>query len=906
MSPPLPPQPSYNKYNMNNSQSSLDSSSLSTPIDEARPASLAASISSLPSARPPSELLPPQYAIPSILWAQVTQDGDTFKGCDLSNTGPDSTMIRERLCQKFGMKPKETAIFVTELSGTAEDATALDDDGLLNACTGGDAKGTLKFLLKPEVRKPASSPGRLTLPPQALRPAQGTMLTVPDSNKDGRDLRSTSISEDPNRKGYYNTTPLEMYGSEYAKTMDGDDGTGTMNAGPPDYFTARSDEGAGNHKDDVNTRMFEAAERAKKNRVNRSRTASGGSENNIPLDEAPYVYSDVSTSPGPRRRPSGHEDPGFEKLWGAKVITQPTRQQPTRQASLPVSPASAGSFRVISKEPPFLDFSQPRSSPYFKYSPTPEKPPVAQPQQQLPTRTPSGIKAQRRAPAPPQFPLLPSRTATVVATQRNPENALGRGHNRRLSDSQSTLTRRSTDDDRFVRERFTEFEDNSGPPAGFSRGSSAIADLVKKSSFAGSIITMAPPTIVTPKGSPALEPIFVPPKRAPSPGARLGISVDTNLTKNIADDSPPTEWQSSMSPYSALNITPAHNTKESEVREPASNETGTTDVRFKESANISFEDAPAFDLPDDDDDESLWAVKPIGVEDKPTISRKSSQDKGSPPLRKKSSLRKSGSGRGNRPPLTVQINPKVTEIPTPQFSAIAEEFPSIPTPSQSSAPSSISSHGDLRPLHRAESPEYTIGDDRKGLNSPMRVPPSPNTPTSASSGGSGNTGATDLSRKNSFAKHEDVWAVRPPPDVLFDNLEEFFPNHDLDKPILVDHGNSSPPVSPMDASDSDNNANIKPLPVLKRPPQLQTITSAPAVFAKPAARMKSIRVVAKEAIEKRSRLASIAKGVKGANLLRRRSTKVWGARMMEMTPGQVRLGQIVSTDNEDGLERKRT
>jgi hypothetical protein len=818
-------------------------------------------------------------------------------------------MIRERLCQKFGLKSKGTTIFVTELFGTAEDATALDDDALLNACAGGDAKGTLKFLLKPEVRKPASSPGKLILPPQALRPAQGAMLTVPDANKDGRDLRSTSISEDPNRKGYYNTTPLEMYGSEYGKTIDGNGGTGTVKAGQPDYFTAQGDELAGNHKDDVNTRMFEAADRAKKNRVNRSRTASGGSENNIPLDEAPYVYSDVSTSPGPRRRPSGHEDPGFEKLWGAKVITQPTRQQPTRQGSLPVSPASAGSFRVISKEPPFLDFSQPRPSPYSKYSPTPEKPPVAQ-LQQLPTRTPSGIKAQRRAPAPPQFPLLPSRTATVVATQRNPENTLGRGHTRRLSDSQSILTRRSTDDDRFARERFSEFEHNNGPSAGFSLGSSAIANLVKKSSFAGSIITMAPPTIVTPKGSPALEPTSVPPKRAPSPGtpgARLGISVDTNLTKNIAGDSPPTEWQSSMSPYSELNITPAQNTKESEAQEPTLNGTGTTDVRFKESANISFDDAPAFDLPDDDDDESLWAVKPIGVEDKPIISRKSSEDKGSPPLQKKSSLRKSGSGRGNRPPLTVQIDPKVTEIPTAQFSAIAEEFPSIPTPLQSSAPSSISSNGDLRPSHRAESPEYTIGDDRKGLNSPMRVvPPSPNTPTSASSGASGNLGATDLTRKNSFAKHEDIWAVRPPPDVVFDNLEEFFPNHDLDKPILVDHGNSSPPVSPMDTSDSDNNVTIKPLPVLKRPPQLQTITSAPAAFPKPAARMKSIRVVAKEAIEKRSRLASIAKGVKGANLLRRRSTKVWGARMMEMTPGQVRLGQIVSTDNEDGLERKRT
>src|SRR5579859_7375581 len=168
MSPPMPPQPPYNKYGMNNSQSSLDSSSLSTPVDEARPASLTTSISSLPSARPPSELSPLQYAIPPVLWVQVTQDEDNFKRCDLSNVGPDPVTIRERLCQKFGLKPKDTTILVTELFGTPEDAKPLDDEGLLTACAAGDAKGTLKFLLKHEPRKPATSLGKLALPPQAL------------------------------------------------------------------------------------------------------------------------------------------------------------------------------------------------------------------------------------------------------------------------------------------------------------------------------------------------------------------------------------------------------------------------------------------------------------------------------------------------------------------------------------------------------------------------------------------------------------------------------------------------------------------------------------------------------------------------------------------------------------------
>ena len=292
--------------------------------------------------------------------------------------------------------------------------------------------------------------------------------------------------------------------------------------------------------------------------------------------------------------------------------------------------------------------------------------------------------------------------------------------------------------------------------------------------------------------------------------------------------------------------------------------------QFKESTSISFDDAPAFDLEDNDEEGSIWAVKPVGVEESPSNSRKNSEDKGVPLLnvpllRKKSSLRNAGKV-SNRPPLTVQIDDNVTEIPTPLFSTIAEETSTSVTssmlPSTRPQAPSHSSNGDF-PLDedRADSPEFTVGDDRKGLNSPDHPSCSPTTPISANSTLSVSTGASDLTRKNSFAKHEDIWAIRPPPNVVLDNLEEFFPNHDLDQPILVDQGNSSPPVSPMHDSDSDTSATVKPQTPLKRN-QPAVVTSVPAAFAKPAVRMKSIRVVAKEAIEKRSRLVSIAKGVK--------------------------------------------
>lgn len=40
------------------------------------------------------------------------------------------------------------------------------------------------------------------------------------------------------------------------------------------------------------------------------------------------------------------------------------------------------------------------------------------------------------------------------------------------------------------------------------------------------------------------------------------------------------------------------------------------------------------------------------------------------------------------------------------------------------------------------------------------------------------------------------WAVRPPAEVLYENMERFFPNADLDRPIVLDPPGVSPPASP--------------------------------------------------------------------------------------------------------------
>jgi hypothetical protein len=847
------------------------------------------SVSSLPILRPSSEPAVTTPVLPVVLWVQITQNGEDFRRCDLSHVEPEASVIRDKLCFKFNLKPIDTALFLTDIDGTPDDARELDDEALLKACARGDGRGTLKFLLKSHAKR--SSPGKLTIPPPAI--PQVTRLSVPDATLDGRETRSTSISEDPDRKGHYRLTPKEFYRDTKS---EGEEKSA-------DYFEPREEaEGESRrvshvptHKDEVDTSVFHAAEEAKKKRGgSRKRTESGSSEKSPHPEEPAYYPSMDSPQYSPtRRRLSVQDESGFEKVWGYRGVNHTPRQGPARQPSLPLSPASP-SFRLVLKENPEAS----RPPPYSPQQPPPENLSVKPNPSQLPTRTPSGIKAHRKAPAPPQGAPGPAR-APSGSVPRNIDKPLPRVQSGRLpSEGQNGSGRRSMDDSRSSDSQSTHRKPSSLRTRQYTP--SVIAGMVSPGT-----VNVSTPNIVGPTKGLNLEPMTVIPKRAPSPntpGARLGLSVDTNL-KAINDDSPPTEWRSSASAY-LLEASPEPKALVAKPVIPERKESlkvakSETDSRFRESVNISFDDAPEFDLPDDDDEGSLWAVKPAGVEESPSNSRKSSEDKGLPLLRKKSSLRQKGT---NRPPLTVQIDDRVTEIPRPLFSAIAEEFTTSSTMSTVPSEPSISSANETHPRQRSESPEFTVGDDTRPLNSPMHPPPrSPSTPSSAASL---TVGATDLTRKNSFAKHEDVWAVRPPPELVLDNLEEFFPDHDLDKPILAVDPSGSPPVSPADASDSDTAGTNKPPTPLKRQPQ-QPLSAVPAAFQKPTVRMKSIRVVAKEAAEKRKKLVTVAKSVMTANLLRRKSTKVWGARMLEMTPGQVRLGQIVTTDVDDKLERRR-
>lgn len=184
------------------------------------------------------------------------------------------------------------------------------------------------------------------------------------------------------------------------------------------------------------------------------------------------------------------------------------------------------------------------------------------------------------------------------------------------------------------------------------------------------------------------------------------------------------------------------------------------------------------------------------------------------------------------------------------------------------------------------------------------------------------------------------WAVRPPAEVVYENLEHFFPNADLDKPIIIDP-QGSPPSSPALEPGSMNKpyAPLSPVPepgksapayhtdvkgqylnspvpdskpqVLSSHPNSQqtveqpnpsttdpiasndNVIDASVPKARPGLTMrtKSLRVVAKEATERGKRLQNLANSnIKGA-LLRRKSTKMWGQKVVEVKPNEMKRGQ---------------
>ncbi|MCO5584951.1 hypothetical protein L7F22_038883 [Adiantum nelumboides] len=169
-------------------------------------------------------------------------------------------------------------------------------------------------------------------------------------------------------------------------------------------------------------------------------------------------------------------------------------------------------------------------------------------------------------------------------------------------------------------------------------------------------------------------------------------------------------------------------------------------------------------------------------------------------------------------------------------------------------------------------------------------------------------GSSSLGRQPSFARRErGDWAFRPPPEQLYENLDDFFPTHDLDKPVIDPNaggaavGAGGTPSSPQASSPkadqiAGSTAALSMTPAVhmskgpSEPIASPASVNSPTLATSPArSRMqhkKSIRIVAQDRKKLLDRVEAAEQRKTGAtDLSRRRSTKLWGGKVIEVTPG---------------------
>ncbi|KAF8866083.1 hypothetical protein BDZ45DRAFT_332210 [Acephala macrosclerotiorum] len=326
---------------------------------------------------------------------------------------------------------------------------------------------------------------------------------------------------------------------------------------------------------------------------------------------------------------------------------------------------------------------------------------------------------------------------------------------------------------------------------------------------------------------------------------------------------------------------------------------------FQES-NIDFKGSPQ-QTPqsdsDDDSDDGLFAV--------PIASRTPA---------KKSSLRRFTAGEdnsgdadgiGKRPSLTIRTSRSKKGLSV-----------SFSSPQNGSSANTANT---------SRTPEFDEDSSRSSSKRPQRRNPS--SEASNSAGGWSAESSEDMSakllRRESFAR-EDVWASRPPAEALINHLDDFFPNLDLDQPVLEESSGISPPVSPiaeqqpeklaagqagmsmvengtantirssLSYNDGDTlGSDESTLKALERPSSIQSVAQRNVRRSGGLGRMKSIREVARGAHEANKRYTaatapSIHQGAASSTLLRRKSTKMFGANIVQIKPhrGSTILPQI--------------
>lgn len=279
--------------------------------------------------------------------------------------------------------------------------------------------------------------------------------------------------------------------------------------------------------------------------------------------------------------------------------------------------------------------------------------------------------------------------------------------------------------------------------------------------------------------------------------------------------------------------------------------------KFKELPT-SFEDAPQFEESDSDDERMLWAVKPGDMHQ--ILSATADPD--------------------TFTPFSPSHTAKVDRGSQVKHQSMKIRRPLVPLQIESDDRNRVGSEIEL-PI-RNNSPEFRRGDDKDGLSSPDVASPSVTSTSIVKERGAEIDEAATQNLKTRSPSSRGMWSVRPSTELVYENLQSFFPDHDLDKPIIEE------------TEEHDQSKSPEKQAVLSQKPRERQN------------RMKSIRVVAKEANEARKRFQTVAHGVRAANLLRRRSTKVWGQKAVEVTPTQLQEDLPVVVCDNDLLKRAPT
>ncbi|KAK4154305.1 hypothetical protein C8A00DRAFT_14555 [Chaetomidium leptoderma] len=396
---------------------------------------------------------------------------------------------------------------------------------------------------------------------------------------------------------------------------------------------------------------------------------------------------------------------------------------------------------------------------------------------------------------------------------------------------------------------------------------------------------------------------------SPSPD-RSHLGTMAKITRTARAPSPRAVSPSSRRP-SQSNLTAASNKRKSHG--PDTDFQG-NDVRFSQASTVLTNNTADDDSGDDSDD-GLFAV-PISARNTAAPKKTSAPaDAGE------------SDGGGKRPSLRVNTNR------TRKTLSVAFRSP------QSSADGKI--------------PAELEGDGANAQSSQRRTPGTP-----GSEGWESEDREIKLGRRKSFIE-KDVWANRPPTDDLINNLEDFFPNVDVDQPVLEE--GEVPDMGPSPINEADENqaeqgsgkaSAMPPMPPLPAglssghnrvssiynesdtlgsdESTLKALDSRPVSMHALAhrsmrrsgggglGRMKSIREVARGAHEANKRYTqtsgpiraqtAVASADKNTNLMRRKSTKMFNANIVQIRPerGSINLAMGLSTIPRDNIPKRQT